>query len=285
MPHVTPQQTRKLGTHALSRGGITVPGAHAMTAAACWNFALTGTVLGMANPNSPAEIYEGAAGILDINNFVIPPVVNGLRPTATVINYPGCAAELAVLNGQIGNAILGNVLAQNACQEALVKIVARRNGLIPIVGNNRYQLHMKATTWFGWDHWGLSFRAEQPGRPRIYVQTTTGTLLKHACNTMWDEHLQGVTVNLQELNLNQVNFINMVNTYGNLCVVCGVQHGRFPSSVFNAWHRCAACGAVYCPRHGKALTGNRGWKDRTRDCGQPGCIGRTVMWHRGGRSI
>jgi hypothetical protein len=273
MPHVTPQQAQKLGMYRLTRNGFIVPGAHAMTPAACWNFALTGTVLSMAHPNSPAEIYEGNNGILDINNFQIPPVVNGLRPTATVAHYPNCAAEIATLRSNIANAIAGNGAAQNACQAALVRIVARKNGLIPGVANDRYRLHLKATTWFGWDHWALSFRT-RPGRPRVYIQTVTGHPLRHACDRIWDEHLGGTIVNLQELHAAQVNFINMV---GNQCVHCGKSHGFLPSNPFNAWHRCTVCSAVYCPIHGETLLGKREWFDRTRACGQSGCGGRTEV--------
>ena len=273
MAHVTIDQTRKLGLHVLSRNGLPVPGAAAMGPAACWNFALSGTVLGMADPLSPAEIYEGANGILDINNTVWPIVVNGLQATAIVANHPGCVAELATLNLHILNAIGGNIPAQNACQEALLGITARKNGLTP-GADDRYKIHMKATTWYGWDHWALSLRPTQPG-PRIYLQTTTGTPLKHACTTIWDEHLTGVDINIDSLHQDQVNYINLVN---NVCVVCGARHWWTPSTPFNAWHRCTTCETVYCPGHGRALAGNRGWSDRTRNCGQPGCRGRTTIY-------
>jgi hypothetical protein len=272
MPHVTPEQIRRLGTHALTRNGIPVPGANAMDPAACWNFSLTGTVVGGLDPTAPEQIY---GGILDIDNSADPIVVNGLRPTATADNYPGCGAEIAALNGNIANAIAGDVAAGGACLVALVMIVARGNGLAPrLDGDDRYQLKVKATTWFGWDHWALSFRAEQPGRPRIYVQTVTGHALAHACDVIWDEHkLWEVTVNLQELHQAQVDFINLVNTFGDLCVECGAEHGGLPSNPFNAWHRCGACGAVYCPTHAQALALALWQAHGTRVCRQPGCVG------------
>lgn len=281
MPHVTAQQVRKMGTHALTRDGIDLVGV--ATGMACWNFALTGTLLGMAHVQSPDSIYSSNGvgqnpidAILDVNIFPIQ--CNGLKATATLLNHPGCAAELQVLNQHINNAMAGNNAAQNHCADAMVKIVARKNGLTPGVGNDRYQLHMKANAWFGWDHWALSIRAEQPGRPRIFIQTVTGVPLAHACDRIWDEHLPvSVVVNLQDLHAAQVTFINMVNTFGNLCVVCGAAHGRTPSSPFNSWHRCAVCNVVYCPTHGQALVGKLSWNDRTRSCGQPGCGGRTSL--------
>lgn len=271
MPQVEPQQIRKLGTHTLTRNGIIVTGANAMKPAACWNFALSGTVLSGVNPKSPAEIYEEDIGILDIDNSADPvPVVRGLRLTATVKQYPGSEDEVLTLRTNIGNAIDGDVLAQNACQLALVQIVARKNGLIPGVASDRYQLHMNARTWFGWDHWALSFRAEQPGKPRIYVQTVTGQPLYHACDRIWDEGLQGVTVNLQELNFAQVGFINKVDTFGDLCVVCGEEKRISHED----WYKCRGCHAVYCRAHGEALA-RHSYMDATKNCAQPGCNSQT----------
>ena len=275
--HVTPFQTRRLGTWAKSREGETVPGAGAMTAAACWNFALTGTVLGGLDPNAPEQIYER---IFDIDNFQLPPVNRGMRATATVVNFPGCGTELGVLNARHVAAIGGDLAARQECMEALTCIVLRCNGLVPLVAgtNNRYQLHMQTRSWFGWDHWAISLRAEQPGQPRIFFQTVTGQLnMRHACEGIWDEGLPGVAIELQELHATQVGLLNLVTDYGTLCVDCGARHWYTPSSPFNAWHRCTGCGAVYCPNHGSALNGNRGWNDRTRDCNRAGCGARTAI--------
>jgi hypothetical protein len=279
--HVPPQQIRKLGTHPLTRDGIDLVGV--AQPLACWNFALTGTELSMAHVQSPDSIYSSNGvgqnpvnAILDVN--VYPIQCNGLQPTATIANHPGCGAELGILNANIGNAIVGNQMAQQACADAMVGIVARKNGLIPDVEDDTYQLHMKANSWFGWDHWALSFKASQPGKPRIFIQTVTGVPLAHACSTIWDEHLPvTVSTNLRELNFQQVSLINHVATFGDLCVECGLAHGYFRSNPFNAWHRCTHCGAVYCPNHGSMLLGKREFTDRTRNCGQLGCPGRTEV--------
>lgn len=284
MPDVTPQQIRKLGTHALTRDGIdlTSLAAQAVNPMACWNFALTGTFLGMAHNQSPDSIYSSSGvgqnpvnAILDIN--IYPIACNGLRATATAANHPGCAAELLSLNHHMGNAIAGNALAQQACAEAMATIVANKNGLVSGVADDKYQLHMVGTNWFSWDHWALSVRAEQAGRPRIFVQTVTGVPLAHACDRIWDEHLPSVVVlNLQELHAAQIVLINLVTDFGNLCVGCGAGHGYLTSRI-NLWHRCAGCHAVYCPTCGGVLAGKQGWSDGTRACSQLGCFSRTVL--------
>ena len=270
--HVVAEQRRKLATHPLTRDGIVVPGAAAMTPAACWNFALTGTVLGGLSPRVPEQIYSS---ILNINPFVVPNVVLGLQPTAIPANHPNCFPYLATLNTHIANAIGGNAAAQAACSEAMLKIVAVKNGLVPSA-NDTYRLHMVGETWFGWDHWALSFRSEIPGRPRVYIQTVTGRTLNHACTTIWDEGLQEVSFNIDQLHASQVALINNID-YGPACVTCGLAHGLLPSNPLNSWHRCTSCRAVYCPTHGAALPG-KGWTlDPTRNCNRPHCNGRTSV--------
>jgi hypothetical protein len=291
MPHLTPKQIKRLGSFTLSRDGIVIPGAHAIGPGACWNFALTGTVLAMSHADSPQSICD------DIFDMTLDPNVenvfvtdeeeadvefyryHGIRPTATVMTFPNCANELGTLRANFVAASGGNPVAQTTCREALAIIFAKRNGLQPGVVSDQYQLHMRTHAWFAWDHFAISLRPAQPGRPRIYIQKVTGITkpLKHACWDIWDEHLDEVTLNIGELHATQIAFINMVNTYGDLCVECGEAHGYFRSNPFHAWHRCTTCGAIYCPRHGAELLGKRAWNDRTRSCGQTACVGRTTL--------
>lgn len=294
MPHLTPAQIKRLGSFELSRDGEPVAGARAMDTAACWNFALTGTVLSMTDPLSPDSIYNS---IFDIginplaeqpDSEVDPVMLNGLRPTATAINHPGCGVPLQILHDNFEQAEADNPVSQAACRAAMLSILAIKNGLVPGVVSDQYRLHMVSSTWYTWDHFALSIRPSQPGRPRIFIQTVTGPAfpgtpinplvpLAHACNTIWDEHMEGAAVNLQGLHQAQVNFINMVNSYGDLCIECGDRHGWFRSSALHAWHRCTTCQAVYCPRHGRGLLGKLAWNDPTRRCGQPSCLGRTML--------
>lgn len=291
MPQLSPRQIARLGSFPLTRNGILVPGAHAIDDGACWNFALTGTIVGMADATSPESICNALFDI-PINPAVEQEFVpdeeeenvdfylyNGVRNTATALSFPNCGAELATLRQQFAGAAGGNEDAQRAIRVAVATIIAKRNGLQPGAVSDQYQLHMRADNWFGWDHFALSIRPSQPGRPRIYIQKTTGgrSPLKHACTTIWDEGMGEVTLNITELHAAQVALINLVNTYGPLCVACGAEHGFFRSNPMNAWHRCATCGAVYCPRDGAQLVGKRAWNDRTRSCGQLGCNGRTTL--------
>ncbi|WP_165681831.1 hypothetical protein [Metapseudomonas otitidis] len=294
MPQLTPAQIKRLGSFELSRDGEPVTGARTMDTAACWNFALTGTELAMTDPLSPESIYSSIfdIGINPLSELpdsnVDPIMLNGLRASATAVNHPGCGVHLAALHTHFNNALAGNVVAQAACRTAMLSILAIKNGLVPGAVSDQYQLHMVSSIWYTWDHFALSIRPFQPGRPRIFIQTVTGPVfpgtpltplvpLMHACNTIWDEHMEGAVVNLQGLHQTQVNFINMVNTYGDLCIECGDKHGWFKSSALHAWHRCTTCQAVYCPRHGRALLGKLAWNDPTRRCGQAGCLGRTQL--------
>lgn len=291
MPHLTPRQIKRLGSFPLTRDGLLVPGAHAIDLGACWNFALTGTVLDMTHADSPESICNDLFDIPinpNVENVFVPDdeeddvdfyLYNGVRPTATVAAFPNCGLELAALRFNFVQASTGNLVAQTASRLAVASIIAKRNGLQPGVANDLYQLHVRAQSWFSWDHFALSIKHSHPGRPRIYIQKTTGATspLKHACTDIWDEGMGEVTLNIAQLHQDQVNLINLVGQYGTLCVDCGVAHGYFPSNPFNAWHRCTACGAIYCPQHGGALLGKRAWNDRTRACNQTNCVGRTTL--------
>lgn len=272
--HIAQEQIRKLGSYALSRDGQLVPAAGAAAAQACWNFALSGTNFAVTDHRAPDAIIDN---ILEIDKRdATDQAVQRVRPDVEEF-YPNWEPHLTTIKNNFANARNGQAGAQAACRRALLSIMAIENGLT-VCANDKYRLHMKSQRWFGWDHFALSVRAEQAGRPRIFVQTVTGNPLKHACTCIWDEHLGEATVDVQELTAQQVGFINGVQTYGKLCVDCGVAHGWVPSNPFNAWHRCSngACTAVYCPTHGATLAGKR-TMDRTRDCSRPGCAGRTTI--------
>lgn len=285
MPHVNPHQVRKLGSHVLSRDGVDLTMRQAPTAIpmACFNFALTGLLQDMNHPTSPDSLYHGngigqvkADAVLSVDPFLWPQACFGLQPSATLANHPGCGAELVVLNADIAGAVGGDAAAQARCAEAMVGLVARRNGLIPGVASDRYQLHMASPNWFSWEHFALSFMPTQPGLQRIFVQTITGVPLAHACNTIWDETLPiQVTLNVQELHATQVALVDSVTAYGTLCVKCGAAHGQQASKLL-MWHRCRVCGAVYCYYHGYGLTGTLPNK-HTRNCEMPNCLGRTQL--------
>lgn len=280
---VAQTQVRKLGTHPLSRDGIDLAGGLAETARpmACWNFALTGTLVDANDPLSANVILNGngdhnnPGAILEIRPGEM--FCRGLTPNAVLANHPGCGPELLTLANHFEDATNNEHVSQVHFVTALLRILAIKNGLDPDGPDDSCQLHMASSNWYTWDHFALSFRALQPGRPRIFVQTVTGEALSHACNTIWDEHLPfQVVVNLAALQPEQIQLINQVAAYGNLCVICGTEHGYFNSRI-NMWHRCAVCNAVYCGACGGRLGGKLGWRDYTRRCNQGACAGRTQL--------
>jgi hypothetical protein len=293
MPHLSQEQTRLLGTYPLSRDGIDMNNvAHlAPRTDACWTFALLGRFMADSNPLSPDGIISalggqvGAMPILDVRLMQVaddqdPVSCHGLHATATDVNHPNWIPQLQVLRNNVANAVAGHAAPQKRCNEAILSILAISSGLVPapVHVNDRYRLHMASETWFGYGHFALSFRPEQPGRPRIFIQKTSDTVVTHACDTIWDEHLDfQVSVSLQELHQEHVDIINLVLGYGNLCIQCGAEHGFFNSHV-RKWHRCAACAAVYCCTCGYGLAGGGGlWGDGSRRCRQPNCLGRTQL--------
>lgn len=181
----------------------------------CSNFALNGHFVSGSARTFPAAIYGGnGAGhrpedaILDVN--IYPERCNGLRPTATSRRHRGCRGELGTLRRNIDDAIRRNRLAQQRCAEAMVAICARKNGLVPrrATQEDQYQIHMMASTWFGWDHWALSFKSCEAGAPRIFIQTTTGQPLSIGCDRIWDEHLPvSVTLGIDTLRVEQRNMV------------------------------------------------------------------------------
>ena len=281
-------QLRCLQNHPLSRNGKTVPGADAMLKAACWNFAFTGTVVSMADPTSPQSICDA---IFNTNPDLFDSpggILTGFNAGSFGVFPANCHVFLIQIQNNWLTARGGNLGAQTTVATALLNIFALRNGL-QFGGGGNYRLHMRTRSFFGWDHFALSFPG--PGG-RVYVQTVTGSStnpqdlqnvdpvvrrryqpLQHACNTDWDEGILGVHLDVVDLHGEQVALLNGVTRQ---CVQCSESHGWFWSSPFNAWHRCAVCSAVYCPTHGAALNGAR-TLDRTRDCAMNGCAGRTEI--------
>ena len=290
MTHITHHQLKRLSSYELTRDGIDLPGI--AMGQACFNFATLGDCVSMTHPGSPDSIYSGngagqtrANAILDIDPVAMVNGCRGLNPGATAVNHPGCGVELAALTANIGNARAGDLAAQNICATEMVKIVARKNGLIPLAvgGNDQYQLHMQYTNWYGWDHWAISVKSYHPNKPRIYIQTIPGVPLAHACDRIWDEHLSSVTINIQELNPRQVTLINNVSSYGRLCIECGTRHGHYPvvnkisggsmANKFPVMRHCKQCTAHYCSVH----SATRQRVNRNLICGNIGCVGRVVI--------
>ncbi len=73
----------------------------------------------------------------------------------------------------------------------------------------------------------------------------------------------------------EYSYQNVSNTREYVCESCGKVHGLTPS-VINKWHKCSACGAIFCDNCGKDLPGKRGFLEGERDCSY--CSGRTILF-------
>ncbi|MDX2038288.1 MAG: hypothetical protein SFX72_16685 [Isosphaeraceae bacterium] len=60
------------------------------------------------------------------------------------------------------------------------------------------------------------------------------------------------------------------------CIKCNSVHGYAPG-IINLWHRCTACGAVYCPSCGKNTLRRPSTFSRTRVCDRIACSGETAL--------
>ncbi len=295
MAVLSAQQLRCLQNHPRSRDGKLVPGADTMFNAACWNFALTGTELAMSHANSPNSI----ANLIFVTNpeFFDQPggILRGFNAGSFALFPANCAVFLTQIQNNWLTARGGSLAAETTVATALLNIFVLRNGL-QFGGGGNYRIHMRTRSFFGWDHFALSF--PRPGG-RVFVQTVTGSSsdphedevaraenrqsryqpLQHACRDIWDEGIMEVYLDLVDLHAEQVALLDGITRQ---CVRCSASHGWLWSNPLNAWHRCTVCSAVYCPTHGAALGGSRTSLtsltiDRTRDCGLNGCAGRTEV--------
>lgn len=273
MPNLQPYTMRRLAAyHNYSRDGIDLTTNMNLTQAACWSWALTGVLTGVTSALSANSMIDA---IVKVNIAVEPPVATGINDLRA--RYPGSAADFNTLNNHVRPAINGNAASQNAFKIAMVRIMARQNGLTPNNNpNSPYTLHLKTQNWYSWDHWGLGVL--MPDGRRMFIQTITDVPVAICCDRMWDEGFPETVVGLNSLLAAHVNFLKSVprapvrNAH---CVVCNTTHGYF-SSRWRHWHSCRVCGSVYCHTHAAALGGAMVGRD-SKKCSQAGCPGRTEV--------
>lgn len=164
-------------------------------------------------------------------------------------------------------------------KQAMMSICARMNGLVPCGPGtaHTYTLHMRTSRWYGWDHWGIGVQV-LPGNALTYIQTVPNTAIWHACNVMWDESMSLTSIGIAGLlktHIDVINKIALAPVRSAKCHQqgCNQQHAWW-LSVTNHWHRCTACGTVWCPVHGAGL-GGKAWNSPKRTCSE--CGGRTEL--------
>ncbi|KQB42575.1 hypothetical protein RC62_3582 [Flavobacterium aquidurense] len=202
--------------------------------AACWSWALRGEYMSVTNHNSAPYIYENlfkwGKGI-DKPPTSVNRDSNSLADKLTDTNPIIIPILLDVLDENLANATKGDKSSQNAVRIALLRISAIANGFTlgnlsvtnlvakdndvsdPILGD--YALHMRGTSWYGWDHWGISILL--PNGTRSFVQKVNGSnpakpgykdghVFRNGV-ALWDEGMPLTSIAINELLQAQVTII------------------------------------------------------------------------------
>lgn len=202
--------------------------------AACWGWALTGRYLSVNNYNSAPYIYENLfkwANGMDKPPTSVNTDSNSLANQLAVSNPITIPILLAVLTDNLATATTGDVGSRNKIRISLLRINAIANGftlgnlsVTNLVVNNKdvsdpnlgdYALHMRGTSWYGWDHWGISILL--PNGTRSFVQKVNGSNpakprykdghVFRNCNVLWDEDMPLTSIAVTEILQAQVNII------------------------------------------------------------------------------
>jgi hypothetical protein len=202
--------------------------------AACWSWALRGEYRSVRNHSSAPYIYENL--FKWGNGMDKPPTslntdINSLADQLADNNPITIPILLNVLDDNLANATNGEVSSQNKVRIALLRISAIANGFSLgnlsvtnlVVTNNDvsdpnlgdYALHMRGTSWYGWDHWGISILL--PNGTRSFVQKVNGSnpnkpMYKDGhvfrnCGELWDEGMPLTSIAITELLQPQVNIV------------------------------------------------------------------------------
>ncbi|MGH6873347.1 MAG: hypothetical protein ACREHE_17760 [Rhizomicrobium sp.] len=208
-----------------------VPGTDSgdFTAAACWNWALTGGLHDNSGSTTPDAIYTRIIKYNLLSEPIWPTGMGkGLSKT-----FEDCSAELKLITGNFRsacakmsekddlNARKRNGLiatARRNVMRALAAIAARQNGLKPSKYKTPYTLWVRTRLdeWWSWHHWSLGI--EFGNGDISFVQTVNGKdangALYHACADMWDAGLDGTAcIYLEGLHDEQVKLLDSVKAY------------------------------------------------------------------------
>lgn len=197
MPYLSQQQLQRMNVGPYSRDGAAVPDSD-MDNVPCWAWALAGEFVAASDPFSAASVYEHA--------FVFDQQRN---PTATNAGYlnqiteiwPDAGLAVSALVAYAPDALDGDVQSQQACRMALMKIAAITNGL-SVLGegaDHDYTIHLRSTSWYGWDHFAVGIRMPPGSAPVNYVQTVPGVPLCYRCDAVWDEGMPETIIGVDGL--------------------------------------------------------------------------------------
>lgn len=145
-----------------------------LRAAACWSWALYGAYVDVNRRYGPQDIYSNLITLNANTNPVSPAGVDMNYANTMAEAHPAAAEYITSVSENINQAIAAlrnnpprndgrrwiypaDTASQRAVREALMKIAIVCAGMeIAAPGNAAYQIHMRCSTWWSWDHWGVS---------------------------------------------------------------------------------------------------------------------------------
>lgn len=101
---------------------------------------------------------------------------------------------------------------------ALMRVVVENAGFTIIDDDDRYQIHMRTTNFFGYDHWGISIKMTKDDGSdgdRNYIQKIPPKndpvgFVQYNCNTIWDEHLEMESFSILSLKKGHFDVLNLI---------------------------------------------------------------------------
>ena len=162
MPVLSNETKLILAGYVPSRNGHDIPTTNAGTIFqyACWNWTLSGGRLTVGDSKSAPSIVDDLI-VFDWQN---PHGIYAIGVNAAPHgNYPGCAADLLIMQNQLAGARTVRAGlhtpftgAQTAFASALVRVMLRVNGITPTGGGaGPYFVVMKSSDWWNTDHWAV----------------------------------------------------------------------------------------------------------------------------------
>lgn len=209
MPYLSQTQLQRMNAGAYSRDGAAVPATNQppLLNAACWAWALAGESINSADEFSAASVYEKS---FNFDTQRRPTGIDSGYLNQLTSIWPDSGQAVSELESYFADAQEGATDAQGRCRMALMKIAAITNGLT-VNGegaDHDYTVHMKSSSWYGWDHWGIGVR--MPDTTINYVQTVPDTPIQYRCRVIWDEPLADTIIGVDGLLPAHIDVLNKI---------------------------------------------------------------------------
>ena len=162
-----------------------------MKSAACWNWALNGGAGDIHDPVSPQQIYQNLSPTYfrphPRNPMAGVEVEHNAMPVGNLpVGWQNEAANLPAM----WLAATDDRNRRVAFVEAMARVTARANGLMPTNQNTPYKIYVtvQGDNWFSWSHWGLRIKH---GGHSIYMQTEPERPINFGFTRFWEAERGG----------------------------------------------------------------------------------------------